>query len=168
MKRANSMPRRPCCPRSQGGVSTVPTTTGHEMASDAVVTLARNKPRAPKLGRRSREMTTFKDDGGPLRFPDPEFVKHCQLVTQKLSGHTTCSDWLPEGTWDLLDELRTEHLRLRDQAVSCLEALAELTSRFEAEDQRRAEALREAARAANPIDAADERTSPEQRAGSVA
>jgi hypothetical protein len=83
---------------------------------------------------------------GPLKFPAPPDAPTARAINERLRGHTTAPDWLPAGVFDWLDALRHEHLRLRGQVASDLEALSELTAKFRGEDAEHQEALRQSYR----------------------
>jgi hypothetical protein len=93
-------------------------------------------------------MTQTLDTGGPLSFPiRPPDTKTMVLITETLKGHATSSKWLPEGSgWPLMDELRTEHLRLRGLVARELEKRAALVAAFAKEDAGREHELRQAFR----------------------
>jgi len=76
------------------------------------------------------------------------------------------ADWIPEGAFPELDELRTEHQGLRDQALAADRDASALKERFEAEDASHAEALR--ARVSDPSLEHPDLSSPEDRAAAVA
>ena len=50
------------------------------------------------------------------------------------------NDWLPEGLWPELDELRTRHHELLEQWQAAISAVADLHQRFEDEDEGRVQA----------------------------
>lgn len=84
---------------------------------------------------------------GPLRFlPNPPDVATRRIMKEKLSGHATAANWLPEGLDDVLDELRAEHLRVRDRVVAESRAVAALEQRHRDEDAAYEAALRDSHR----------------------
>jgi hypothetical protein len=97
----------------------------------------------------------------PLRLPLARPDAAAARAAEKLKGHSTSADWLPQGLWPALDRLRAEHLRLRGQVADELAALAELNQDVRDEDAAHAERLREAHRAGRP-DAVDDLHTPEE------
>jgi hypothetical protein len=85
-------------------------------------------------------------------------------LREKLGGHTTAANWLPPGLWEELDALRAEHLRIRQSVATELANLEELDQRFRDENERHAEALREAHRSGGGNGVEDRRMPPGQRA----
>jgi hypothetical protein len=61
-----------------------------------------------------------------------------QLLAAPATGR---ADWLPEGEWAELDELRAEHRRILAARAEAVAEGAELRERFEAEDRARDAAL---------------------------
>ena len=80
-----------------------------------------------------------------------------------LRGHSTAANWLPDGLWPELDQLRAEQLRVREQVVTELTAREALQARFRAEDKQHEERLRQAHREGRPDSVEDRRTAVEQR-----
>src|SRR4051794_22045195 len=105
----------------------------------------------PASAETSAEMTDKTPDTKPLRFPPsaPDVASR-RALREKLRGHATAANWLPEGLWPELDELRSEQLRLREQVASQLQKLAALEARFKNEDEDHARQLRDAHRAGRP------------------
>jgi hypothetical protein len=113
-------------------------------------------------------VSTPSKNTGPLTFPPaPASVRWGQLA-DRLRGHTTSVDWLPEGLWPELDSLRVEHQRLRGQVAAELDGLAALDSKNLREDAQHADALRQAHREGTPNSVKDERTPTEERAAARA
>lgn len=101
---------------------------------------------------------------GPLVLPlSPPSADAARAVREKLRGHSTAANWLPEGLWPELDELRSEQLRVRDQVVAELTALEALDARCSDEDQQHERQLRQAQRDGSPGSVKDARTPREQR-----
>jgi hypothetical protein len=100
---------------------------------------------------------------GPLltKLPPPPTTEAARAV-RRLGGHSTSALWLPEGLHPELDELRAEHLRVRDQVVAELTALGALARRFDAEKQQHDNKLRQAQRDGRPEAVEDNRTPLEQ------
>lgn len=101
---------------------------------------------------------------GPLKFPPPPDTKTRVAVNQQLQGHTTSAQWLPEGLWPELDELRGEQLRMRAQVAVELDALEALDRKHRLEDREHQQRLRQAHRDGDPSSAEDPRTPAGQRA----
>jgi hypothetical protein len=100
---------------------------------------------------------------GPLRLPPPPNTEAAKAA-RRLGGHSTSEWWLPEDTgWSELDELRHEHLRVRDQVVAELVSLEMLVASFREEDVRYDRELRQAHRDGDPMSVEDRRTPKEQR-----
>jgi hypothetical protein len=99
---------------------------------------------------------------GPLVLPlSPPSTEAARAVRQRLQGHSTAGNWLPEGLWPELDAIRSEHLRIRSQVVAQLDALEELQRRSQAGDKQHAERLRQAHReTGKPDQVKDRRTLP--------
>ncbi len=105
---------------------------------------------------------------GPLKLQlSPPNMEAARAV-QKLRGsgsHSTSDLWLPEGLWPELDELRSEHLRVRSQVAAELTALEALDQRFREEDKQHEHKLCQAHRDGDPASVEDRRTPSEQREG---
>lgn len=109
-------------------------------------------------------MSDCHNQEGPLRLPpSPPSPAASRAVREKLRGHSTAANWLPEGVWPELDELRGEQLRVRGQVVAELTALEAVESRFRAEDEQHEQQLRQAHRDGRPGSVEDRRTPPDQR-----
>ena len=101
---------------------------------------------------------------GPLVLPlSPPSADAARAVREKLRGHSTAANWLPEGLWPELDELRSEQLRVRDQVAVELAALDAVNGRFREEDRQHERQLRQAHRDSRPGSVKDARTPREQR-----
>jgi hypothetical protein len=109
-------------------------------------------------------MTAQQNKPGPLAFPlSPPSTAAARAVQKKLRGHSTAANWLHEGLWPELDELRREQLRLRDQVASELASLEASIARFRAEDEAHHRRLRQAQRDGHPRSVDDQRAPPDQR-----
>lgn len=92
-------------------------------------------------------MAKLVDTGKPLAWPArPPDGRTMTLITEKLKGFTTAANWLPEGMWPELDDLRVEQLRLRGVLVADIGAWHALADGFNTEDQKFAAELRQAYR----------------------
>ena len=101
---------------------------------------------------------------GPLVLPlSPPSADAARAVREKLRGHSTAPNWLPEGLWPEMDELRSEQLRVRNQIAAELAALDAVNARFRDEDRQHERQLRQAQRDGTPKAVEDRRTPPEQR-----
>jgi hypothetical protein len=101
---------------------------------------------------------------GPLVLPlSPPSPDAARAVREKLRGHSTAANWLPEGLWRELDQLRAEQLRVRDQVAAELDGLEDLGARFREEDKQHDRELRQAQRDGSPEAVEDRRTPPEER-----
>ena len=76
------------------------------------------------------------------RPPDPATHK----TFQRIAGHATSAQWLPEGLSRELDELRAEQLERRAGLAADLAAVSALAEGFVKEDRDRQTELRQAAR----------------------
>lgn len=101
---------------------------------------------------------------GPLltRLPAPPNRDAARAV-RRLRGHSTSEKLLAEGLSPELDELRLEHLRVRNQIVAELVSLETLDASFRAEDAQYDCELRQAHRDGDPMSVKDGRTRREQR-----
>jgi hypothetical protein len=103
-------------------------------------------------------------DTGPIRFlPAPSDVATRRLLAEKLRGHASAANWLPEGLTSELDRLRAAHLETRDRVIAAGDAVAALEERHRAEDTDYEKALRQAHRDPQAPPVEDRRTPPEQR-----
>lgn len=91
----------------------------------------------------------------PFRAPSAEAVI---AVQDKLRGHATSDDWIPEGLFLELDEIRSEQLRLRDQCLAEVDAHKKQEVRFSDENKRYEEELQQAHRDGHPGSVKDDRT----------
>ncbi len=88
---------------------------------------------------------------GPLVLPlSPPSADAARAVREQLRGHSTSANWLPEGLWPELDELRAEQLRVRNQIAAELAALDAVNTRFRDEDRQHERQLRQAQRDGTP------------------
>jgi hypothetical protein len=75
------------------------------------------------------------------------------------------ADWIPEGAFAELDELRAEHQKLRNQSLAVDRELQAIKQRFDAEDSSNTTALR--AKVSDPSVELPDLTPPEERAAAI-
>ena len=80
-------------------------------------------------------MTDYQQPGPLVLPPAPPSPDAATAVREKLRGHSTAANWLPEGLWPELDELRSEQLRVRDQIAVELAARDTVNARLRDEDR---------------------------------
>ena len=100
---------------------------------------------------------------GPITWPlPPPNEAAMRAVREKLRGHATAANWLPEGLWPELDELRHEHLRVRHQVAGEVAALKALEDRFREEDRCYERGLQQAQRE-DRLEAVEDRRTPSEK-----
>jgi hypothetical protein len=108
-------------------------------------------------------MTDQPTQPGPLPLPlSPSSPEAARAISQ-LQGHSTSALWLPQGLWPELDEIRAEHLRVREQVAAEQTALKAIDARFREEDRQHHLRLRQAHRQGRPGSVEDRRTPSEER-----